>query len=107
MQEGITLNLVLSGATLVGIIGVVVRLWISSRAHKIEQPLDIQPSLCARQLKSNSADHENIFCRLSASEQRLSAVEASVGHIDRRLTSMDNKLDRLLVKTAREELNES
>lgn len=101
MEEGINLNLVLSGATLVGIISVVVRLWISGRNHKIEQPLSVQTTLCDRQIKSNYDEHTNIFCRLSVSEQRLSAVESSVTHIDHRLESMDNKLDKLLIQESR------
>lgn len=98
MEEGINFNLVLSGATLVGIISIVVRLWISERSQKIEQPLNVQTTLCERQIKSNYNDHSNIFCRLSATEQRISAVESSVSQIDKRLISMDTKLDKLLTK---------
>ena len=103
MEEGINLSVVMSGATLIGIIGLLVRVWIAGRAQKIEQPLDIQPSACERQIFANHEEHSNIFARLSCSEQRLSALESSVGHVDRRLQSMDSKLDRLLIKDHRNE----
>lgn len=96
MQDGATLSVVISGATLVGVIGVLARLWISTRAQKLEQPLQVTPSLCERQLRSNSADHENIFSRLSHNEQRISALEANVLHIDKRLEKMDDKLDIII-----------
>lgn len=90
MEEGINLSVVLSGATLVGIIGIFVRVWISGKAHQIE------PTLCERQIKSNSADHENIFARLGASEQRISTLEAHNEHTSRTLTRMEHKLDKLI-----------
>ena len=100
MEEGINLSVVMSGATLVGIIGLLVRVWLSGRAQKIEQPLRIEPSLCERQIKSNTDEHFNMFSRLAVCEQRQAAAEASIGHVDRRLQSMDTKLDRLLIQEA-------
>ena len=36
MQEGLTVNLVISGATLVTVVSVAVRIWLSTRPQKIE-----------------------------------------------------------------------
>ena len=89
----------MSGATLVGIIGPAGPEFGSLGALKIEQPR-IEPSLCERQIKSNTDEHFNMFSRLAVCEQRQAAAEASIGHVDRRLQSMDTKLDRLLIQEA-------
>jgi len=81
MTDSLDVNLVLSGATLIGIVGIGVRVWISGRE---------------RHIKSNGADHENIFARLGASEQRISTLEAHYEHTSRALKRMELKLDKLL-----------
>ena len=90
MTDSLDVNLVVSGATLITIVGIGVRVWISGRAHLVE------PTLCERQIKSNGADHENIFARLGASEQRISTLEAHNEHTSRTLNRMELKLDKLL-----------
>ncbi len=101
MEEGLSLSVVMSGATLVSALGILAKLWISGRTHKIEQPLRVEPTTCERQIKSNSEEHANIFARLSLSEQRLSAVETSVVHVGGQLQRIDQKLDTLLLREER------
>ena len=98
MEEGINLSVVLSGASLVGIIGIAVRVWISGKPQKIEQPLEVQPTICERQIKSNSADHENMFARLGGCEQRVSSLEANEKNSRASLSRIENKVDELLKK---------
>jgi len=96
MEEGMNLSIVLSSATLISILTLVYRVWRSGKAQKIEQPIQVTPSLCERQIKSNSSDHENIFARLGASEQRISTLEAHNEHTNKSLDRIEGKLDKLI-----------
>jgi uncharacterized protein HemX len=42
MADGLNLNLVLNGATLLGVIGLGVKVYLAGRAQKIEQPLEVK-----------------------------------------------------------------
>lgn len=42
MQEGLNLNLVLNGATLLSVLGLGVKVYLAGKAQKTEQPLEVK-----------------------------------------------------------------
>lgn len=114
MQDGLSLNLVINGATLLGVAGLVVKIWLSGRAQKIEQPIKVETppqekpvevkavfdatpkAQCDERHKTQGAQIDNLFGRVGLLEQRQSANEARVKAINERTISMDGKLDTLL-----------
>jgi hypothetical protein len=103
MQEGLNLNLVLNGATLIGVIGLGVKVYLAGRAQKIEQPLEIRAAVCSLPKdQCNERHHEidkwrdNIYLRLMKCETDQAAYKATQDSVEKRLESMDKKLDRLI-----------
>jgi hypothetical protein len=104
MNEGLDLNLVLSGATLISIGTLAVKVWQSSRAQRIgPQPFEVKEidhstpaKFCDERHTLIDRQSENIFCRMSAAEQRIAKVEATVVEIKDQYHSIDTKLMELL-----------
>jgi hypothetical protein len=104
MTEGLDANLVLSGATLATIAGVAVKLWQASRTQKIgPQPFEVKPApastpekVCDERHIAIQANSENLFCRMSAAEQRIARVESTVEEIRAQYHSIDARLNELL-----------
>jgi uncharacterized protein HemX len=104
MTEG--LNLTLSAATLLSVIGIAAKVYMASKPQRIEQPLVVQKkesstptAQCDERHAHMEKQNENMFCRLSSAEQRISALEATSQATREQLSSMDKKLDRLLART--------
>lgn len=103
-MEGVNFSLVLSGASLISIIGIGAKLWVAQRGQKVgPQPFEVKAAPAhTPQGQCDERHHEidsrtsNLFSRMSAVEQRVAAVEASHHALEKRLESMDAKLDRLL-----------
>ncbi len=105
MEDGFNLNLALSGATLLSVLGLAVKIYFANRPQKLEQPLEI---LTAKTMASEKAldehiadnriDHSNMFERISRTEQRVTRLEASVESQAKQLDRIDAKLDRVLEK---------
>ena len=101
MEEGINLSVVMSGATLIGIIGLLVRVWIAGRAQKIEQPIETclqNTSIkhCDERHHKNDCEHENIFARIAALERQSSRVESELRSIGSNVTEVKETLNKLL-----------
>jgi len=102
--EGLNISLVLSGATLVSLLGIGVRLMISQRGQKIgPQPFQVvaaerhtPQAQCDERHKELNSKADNLFARMSAAEIQLGAFEARQESLERQLGSMDAKLDKLL-----------
>lgn len=103
MQEGLNLNLVLNGATLLSVIGLGVKVYLAGKATKIEQPIEVRAAACPIPKEQCNERHGalndqigNIYSRLSKVEREVSAYEAGHAALKERLDSMDSKLDALL-----------
>ena len=103
-MEGLNVSLVLSGASLLSILGIGVKVWLAQRGQKIgPQPFEVRESpagtprgQCDERHREIDSRTSNLFARMSAAEQRIAAVEASHHALEKRLESMDGKLDTLL-----------
>jgi hypothetical protein len=103
-MDGLNLSLVLSSASLISILGIGVKIWISQRGQRIgPQPFEViaaerhtPQGQCDERHREIDSRTSNLFSRMSAAEQRIAAVEASHHALEKRLESMDSKLDRLL-----------
>ena len=103
-MEGINFSLVLSGASLISILGLAAKLWIANRPQQMgPQPFEVRQSIAhTPTVQCDERHHElnsrtsNLFSRMSQAEQRIAAVEAAHAAQTARLESMDAKLDRLL-----------
>jgi uncharacterized protein HemX len=105
MTEG--LNLTLSAATLLSMIGIAVKLYTAGKPQKIEQPIIVEkkehatPSgQCDERHQTIDEQTKNLFSRVNHAEQRISALEATSLATKEKLSSMDCKLDRLLERHA-------
>lgn len=103
MEEGLNLNLVLNGATLLSVLGLGVKVYLAGRAQRIEQPLSVRAADCSLPKEQCNERHAtindqigNIYSRLARAERELSAYEAGHTALKERLDSMDAKLDALL-----------
>jgi hypothetical protein len=103
-MEGINFSMVLSGASLISILGIGAKLWIANRPQQMgPQPFEVKQSVshtptvqCDERHLAIKSDTSNLFSRMSAAEQRIAAVEASHAAQQDQLKSMDAKLDKLL-----------
>ena len=103
-MEGINFSMVLSGASLISILGLAAKLWIANRPQQMgPQPFEVKQSIAhTPTVQCDERHHElnsrtsNLFSRMSQAEQRIAAVEAAHAAQTARLESMDAKLDRLL-----------
>lgn len=103
MQEGLNLNLVLNGATLLSVLGLGVKVYLAGKAQKIEQPIEVLANACPiPKEQCNERHHEidkwrdNIYLRLMKCETDQAAYKATQDSVEKRLESMDKKLDRLI-----------
>ena len=104
MSEGLDLNLVLSGATLATLASIAVKIYLANRGQKITpQPLEVRgvdvpvnAAICNERHLGIASDASNIFCRLSAAEQRLAKLEGVVEKIGQQYESIDRKLTELM-----------
>jgi hypothetical protein len=105
-MEGINVSMVLSGASLISILGLAAKLWIANRPQQMgPQPFEVKQSVshtptlqCDERHIAINSNTSNLFSRMSAAEQRIAAVEASHAAQEKRLESMDSKLDKLLAR---------
>jgi len=103
MQEGLSLNLVLNGATLLSVLGLGVKVYLAGKRTRIEQPLEIRPaaattpqSQCDERHKALDSQTSNLFSRMSAAEQRISKLEATIAEVKEQYKHIDDKLTVLL-----------
>lgn len=101
MTEG--LNLTLSAATLLSMIGIAVKLYTANKPQKLEQPITtrqasepIPSDQCHERHVSIDEQTKNLFSRMNHAEQRIAALEATQKACEKRLDSIDTKLDQLL-----------
>ncbi len=105
-MEGVNVSLVLSGASLISILGIGAKLWVAQRGQKVgPQPFEVKAAAastpqqqCDERHREIGSQTSNLFARVSNCEQRLAAVEACQKALEKRLESIDGKLDRLLAK---------
>jgi uncharacterized protein HemX len=104
MTEG--LNLTLSAATLLSMIGIAVKLYTAGKPQKLEQPVVVEkkehptPSgQCDERHTTIDEQTKNLFSRMNHAEQRIAAIEATQVACEKRLASIDTKLDRLLERS--------
>lgn len=105
MQEGLTVNLVISGATLVTVVSVAVRVWLSTRPQKIEQPLEIKdaehhynPRLCEQRHQGLAGQITDIYAKLNSAREGLAEIRGSLASLKTQVSSIDGKMDKLLEK---------
>ena len=104
MNEGLNLNLVLSGATLVSVVGIAVKIWLSSRSQKVgPQPFEvrqIEEFITKRDLDHICMlRHTDIDKSLSRLERRIEELELSRQSADKRhedrASLIHERVDRL------------
>ena len=102
MQEGLNLNLVLNGATLLSVLGLGVKVYLAGKAQKIEQPIEIRRAdevtdkLCDERHKDIKNQLDNLFVERNENKAIVAGLKATVDAQGRQLSSMDQKLDILL-----------
>lgn len=96
-------GLVIGGATLKWIADAAMRIYQSGKPQKIEQPIAIEKlehptpmRQCDERHHDIKGQTDNLFARMTCAEQRISSLEATQVACEKRLTSIDNKLDVLL-----------
>lgn len=103
MQEGLTLAL--SGTTLVGVLGLAVKIWMTGKPQKIEQPIEVRP--CSASTEKGQCDerhrllNEQVTCLFARTEnqgKQQAAITATQEAVQRQLDSMDSKLDKLIAR---------
>ena len=101
---GISVTGLMVSNGVVGTIGGLIGAWIKARHGRTRvepQPLDVRDATnrsLEAHMDDNRRDHSNIFSRISHTEQRVSALEASAQAQGRQLDRIDSKLDRVLEK---------
>lgn len=107
MQEGLSFNMFLSGATLVSVLTLIFQVWRSSRAITVKQPVQVEAGamptetkLCDERHKKNDEEHYNLFCRLAALERRDGRVEGEITQINSKMTAIESKVDLLIKEIA-------
>jgi len=103
MQEGLNINLMLSGATLASVLGLLAKVWLANRPQKIQQPLEVRAAdgatpraQCDERHEMIGDQLENLYGRVKAVEIKLSADSARLDAMGDQLKCMDGKLDTLL-----------
>jgi hypothetical protein len=105
MQEGLNFSVVLSGATFVSVLGLILKVFLSKQPQKIEQPIEVRKAAGSTDKEKCDERHltlkeqiENIYTRLGIVETNQSAYKATQEAVKERLESMDNKLDKLIAR---------
>ena len=104
MNEGLNLNLVLSGATLVSVAGLFIKMYLASKAQRIgPQPFEVRQiveqvteKLCNERHHGIESTHSNLFARMSAVEKQVATLEGVIGELKVQYKSIDEKLTTLL-----------
>jgi uncharacterized protein HemX len=103
MQDGLNLNLVLNGATLLSVLGLGVKVYLAGKAQKLEQPIEVKSvsdstpkAQCDERHGIIGGQIENIYGRLKAVETSQAAYEATQEAMQKQLGSIDSKLDTLI-----------
>ena len=102
MQEGLNLNLVLNGATLLSVLGLFVKVYLSKQPQKIEQPIEVRAAdevtdkLCNERHVSIKEQLDNLFAERNENKAVVAGLKATVDAQGKQLSSMDQKLDILL-----------
>lgn len=103
MEEGINLNLVLNGATLLSVLGLFVKIYLSKQPQKIEQPLEVRQAagttakdMCNERHKLLNEQVTCLFARTELQGIAQAAYKATLEQVETRMKSMDAKLDRLI-----------
>jgi hypothetical protein len=104
MDEGLSLQVALSGATLVTVLGLVVKIYLASKTQKIgPQPFEVRQvveqvteRMCNERHHGIESNQSNVFSRLVAVEKECAALRATVSSIQEQYRSIDEKLTTLL-----------
>ena len=103
MQDGLNINLMLSGATLASVLGLLAKVWLANRPQKIQQPLEIRAhegatprAQCDERHEMIGGQLENLYGRVKSIEIKQSADSARLDAVSDQLMNMDGKLDALL-----------
>jgi len=105
MQEGLNLNLVLNGATLLSVLGLGVKVYLAGKAQKIEQPLEVKQ--CRSSTEKSQCDERHkllneqvlaLFTRTEGQGKEQAAIKATQEGLEKQLASMDSKLDKLIAR---------
>ena len=105
MQEGLNFSVVLSGATLVSVLGLAVKVFLASKPQKIEQPIEVKHAACTTDKEKCDERHKLLndqvtclFARTELQGKQQSALAATQEAVEKQLASMDSKLDRLIAR---------
>lgn len=108
MQEGLNLNLVLNGATLLSVIGLGVKVYLAGKPQKIEQPLDVRDAgsgynhaLCEQRHRTMDGQISDLYCKVHAARLESSEVKGALEALDKQVGSIDRKMDALLERGTR------
>ena len=106
MEEGLNLNLVLNGATLLSVIGLGVKVYLAGKTQKVgPQPFEVrhcptstEKAQCDERHKLLGEQVEVLFARTELQGKQQAALTATQEAVQRQLESMDSKLDRLIAR---------
>lgn len=103
MEEGLNLNLVLNGATLLSVLGLAVKVYLAGKKVRIEQPIDVRTAAgstpqrqCDERHKALDSQTSNLFSRMTAAEQRIATLEGTIREVKEQYKNIDDKLTVLL-----------
>jgi|GEM_PF-2040166 hypothetical protein len=111
MQEGLTVNLVISGATLVTVVSVAVRIWLSTRPQKIEQPVKVEASqpvelkeapasfnstLCRERHQILSGQVADLYAKINDAREGQAEIRGTLQGMKDQMNSIDGKMDKLI-----------
>jgi len=103
-----TLSIIINTSTLLAVVGIAVRIYLASRNQTTikNSPLRVESTeahvaakTCDDARRDNEGDHQNLFYRVSAAEQRISVLEGTITEVKAQYKSIDDKLIALLRRT--------
>jgi hypothetical protein len=105
MQDGLNLSIVLNATTLLSVLGLAVKVYLSKQPQRIEQPLEVRAAAittpkaqCDERHRIIDDQVSNVYCRLARLEREVAAHDATMAALRDRLDAMDAKLDILLAR---------
>ena len=108
MQEGLNLNVMISSANLIGILGLAVKVFLSKQPQKIEQPLEVRnagsgfnPALCEQRHRTMEGQISDLYCKVHAARLESTEVKGALEALDKQVGSIDRKMDALLERGTR------
>jgi uncharacterized protein HemX len=103
MQDGLNFSIVLSGATLVSVLGLALKVFLAKQPQRIEQPIEVKRAAgstdkeqCDERHKVLDSQASNLFSRMSAAEQRIATLEGTIKEVKEQYRNIDDKLTVLL-----------